>query len=52
MNIKGRSYMLVNSGSLRVKADILNLALCQSQWRRADAPNASFETLYSGQFML
>ena len=52
MNIKGRSYMLVNSGSLRVKADILNLAQCQSQWRRADTPNVSFETLYSGQFML
>ena len=52
MNIKERSYMLVSSGNLRVKADILNLAQCQSQWQRADAPNVSFETLYNSQFML
>ena len=26
MNIKGRSYMLVNSGNLRVKADILSIS--------------------------
>ena len=44
--------MLVSSGNLRVKADILNLAQCQSQWRRADAPNVSCKTLNSGQFML